>query len=124
MVESELIKTRTCRECGCKVIGRQDKKFCCDQCRSHYHNRINRTSSKIIYRTDRILRRNRQILSSFRQKGLIQLTTSDLMRSGFNFAYFTNEEVCQTGEIRRFCYEQGYTRMNDECIIHLVVLES
>lgn len=29
---------RTCPVCGEKIVGRSDKKFCCDECRAYYHN--------------------------------------------------------------------------------------
>lgn len=34
------IEEKTCLECGEKIIGRADKKFCSDQCRISYNNRV------------------------------------------------------------------------------------
>lgn len=32
---------RTCENCKKEVLGRSDKKFCCDKCKSEYHNKHN-----------------------------------------------------------------------------------
>ena len=36
------MKERKCPVCGKDVLGRTDKKFCCDDCRTEYHNLSNR----------------------------------------------------------------------------------
>ena len=33
---------KTCLECGEKIVGREDKKFCSDGCRNAYNNKINK----------------------------------------------------------------------------------
>jgi len=39
---------RNCPECGEKIIGRADKKFCSDQCRNSYNNRLNSDASNTV----------------------------------------------------------------------------
>ena len=36
---------KTCLECGEKIVGREDKKFCSDSCRNAYNNKINKDST-------------------------------------------------------------------------------
>jgi len=36
------MEERYCLECGEPLIGRSDKKFCDDQCRNAYNNKLNR----------------------------------------------------------------------------------
>ncbi|MBP5229097.1 MAG: hypothetical protein J6Z32_03005 [Bacteroidales bacterium] len=36
------MKEKKCPVCGRVVLGRTDKKFCCDDCRTEYHNLSNR----------------------------------------------------------------------------------
>ncbi|MGM9774974.1 MAG: DUF2116 family Zn-ribbon domain-containing protein [Candidatus Egerieousia sp.] len=37
---------RTCPVCGGRITGRIDKKFCSDDCRSYYNNRLRRQTVK------------------------------------------------------------------------------
>lgn len=37
---------KNCPECGDKIIGRADKKFCSDACRNAYNNALNKDSKK------------------------------------------------------------------------------
>ena len=39
---------RTCSECGDNIVGRIDKKFCCDACRNSFNNRVNKDSKNLI----------------------------------------------------------------------------
>ncbi len=38
----------TCVECGEEIKGRADKKFCSDQCRSAFNNRLNSDATNFI----------------------------------------------------------------------------
>ena len=53
---------KTCPECGTKIIGREDKKFCCDGCRNTYNNRNNKDAINLIRNTNNALRKNWRIL--------------------------------------------------------------
>ena len=55
---------RACLECGAKIVGRIDKKFCSDACRNAYNNRINKDSKNLIRNTNNRLRRNYRILET------------------------------------------------------------
>ena len=37
---------RKCLQCGATIQGRADKKFCCDDCRTDYHNGLRRQREK------------------------------------------------------------------------------
>ncbi|HRZ33187.1 MAG TPA: DUF2116 family Zn-ribbon domain-containing protein, partial [Flavobacterium sp.] len=39
---------KNCLECGEKIIGREDKKFCSDGCRNSYNNKINKDSTNLM----------------------------------------------------------------------------
>ena len=52
---------KNCPECGDKIIGRIDKKFCSDGCRNAYNNRINKDSKNLIRNTNNRLRKNYRI---------------------------------------------------------------
>lgn len=97
-----------CIECGNKLSGRRDKKFCGDACRADYHNRLNRDANKFVARINNILRKNRRILESLNPEGTTKVHRDRLLEEGFKFSYYTNEYKTKAGKSYKFCYEQGY----------------
>ena len=53
---------KKCLECGEKIVGRIDKKFCSDACRNAYNNSVNKDSKNLIRNTNNRLRKNYRIL--------------------------------------------------------------
>ena len=106
---------RTCLECGEAFIGRADKKFCSDQCRSAYNNHLNKDATNFIRNINNILRKNRRILAELNPKGKAFVHKDQLLEKGFKFSYFTNEYVTKrSGNTYRFCYDQGYLAREDD----------
>jgi len=99
---------RFCIECGTKLIGRIDKKFCSDQCRNTYNNRMNRDETSYMTRINRILRKNRKILKEFNPSGKSKTSRKKMEEAGFNFKYFTHVYKTKEGKVYYFCYEYGY----------------
>jgi predicted nucleic acid-binding Zn ribbon protein len=60
---------KTCLECGTKIIGRADKKFCSDQCRVAYNNKLNRDETAYVNNVMNLLRKNRRILLELNPTG-------------------------------------------------------
>ena len=68
-----------CLECGEKIIGRADKKFCNDACRNAYNNKMNKDSSNFMRTVNNRLRRNYRILSELNfSDGKIKLSKQKL----------------------------------------------
>lgn len=111
---------KTCQECGESFHGRADKKFCSDQCRSSYHNRLNSDSSNFMRNVNNILRKNRRILAELNPHGKAKVPRSKLLESGFNFSYLTNEYITKAGKAYRFCYDQGYLELDDDYVAIVV----
>jgi hypothetical protein len=108
-------QTKTCLECGIRISGRSDKKFCADSCRIAYNNRLTGTDTNLVRNINNALRRNRKILLELNPKGTVKVGIDELQELGFDFRYFTHE-VTLRGHSFRFCYEQGYTKLNaDSC---------
>ena len=107
------MEKRQCLECGDRMAGRKDKKFCCDQCRSAHFNRQNTEQTNFMRNITNLLRRNRRILCDLNPKGKAMVSKTDLLEEGFKFTYFTNEFKTQTGKIYRYCYDQGYVQMDN-----------
>jgi predicted nucleic acid-binding Zn ribbon protein len=47
--------TNTCLQCGAKILGRSDKKFCNTECRNTHNNQLRSEAEKFIIDTNRIL---------------------------------------------------------------------
>lgn len=80
----------TCLMCGKGLSGRLDKKFCCDACRSEYHNRRRRREARHVSPVNRILSKNRRILIRTIQSGSEVVAYTSLASKGFNFAVYTS----------------------------------
>lgn len=105
---------RECKECGHKLKGRKDQKFCSDYCRNTFNNRLNEDSTKYMRRINNILRKNRRILAELNPNGKITVDGISMAEEGFNFHYFTNMYKTQKGAIYYFCYDQGYLKMEND----------
>jgi len=113
--------TRTCPECGEKIVGRADKKFCSDQCRNTYNNRLNSDASNTVRNINNILRKNRRILMDLnKQSGKTMVTKESMLTNGFNFSYHTHTYTTKKGDVYHFCYEQGYLYLPDKELYLLV----
>jgi hypothetical protein len=105
MIPSE---EKVCAECGELLKGRQDKKFCSDQCRSAYNNRLNSDATNYIRNVNNILRRNRRILAELNPGGKSRVPQDKLRSRGFDFTYFTSTYQTKDGSLYYYCYDQGY----------------
>lgn len=104
---------RICLECGDTIMGRSDKKFCCDTCRNAYHNHRNRDSNNLIRNTHNRLRKNYRILKKLHSKGKNRVTTDILIELGFSFNVFTGVCHSENNGTYRFVYDQGYLLLED-----------
>lgn len=114
------IEKRRCPVCDRAFDGRRDKRFCCDQCRTTYANRLNADENKFMKNINTILRKNRRILAQLCPGDKATVTKTDLLDEGFKFAYFTNEYKTKQGKVYRFCYEYGYLSLENN--IYAIVI--
>ncbi|HQZ24106.1 MAG TPA: hypothetical protein PLD18_02305 [Flavobacterium sp.] len=105
---------KTCLECGDKIVGREDKKFCSDGCRNAYNNKINKDSTNFMRNVNNKLRKNYRILSALNVDGKGKTTKSKLLSKGFDFEFFTNILATKTGNTYYFVYDQGYRLLDDD----------
>ncbi len=103
-----------CPECGEVIRGRADKKYCSNQCRTSYHNKCNSDSINYMRNVNNLLRKNRRILVELNPRGKAKVSKNKMVKKGFNFNYFTNEFVTKQGNVYRFCYDQGYLKLEKE----------
>lgn len=99
---------KQCPECGNKIIGRIDKKFCSDGCRNSFNNRINKDSKNLLRNTNNRLRRNYRILENLNPEKKTKVSKARLIEKGFDFNYMTSIYKTKVGTIYYFVYDQGY----------------
>lgn len=105
---------RACLECGSKVVGRIDKKFCSDYCRNTYNNKVNKESKNLIRNTNNQLRKNYKILIELNTTGKTKVTRRKLFDRGFDFRLFTSIYTTKTGNVYFYVYDQGYLELENE----------
>jgi predicted nucleic acid-binding Zn ribbon protein len=99
---------KQCLECGEKIVGRIDKKFCSDGCRNAYNNNVNKDSKNLIRNTNNRLRKNYRILEVLNPDQKTKTSRGKLIELGFDFNYFTSIYTTKAGAIYYFVYNQGY----------------
>ncbi len=105
---------KPCLECGDEFIGRADKRFCSDQCRSAHNNKLNTDNSKLIKNINNTLRKNRRILEKLNPEGKTTLHKSKLDLKGFSFQYFTHTYTAKNGNTYYYCYDYGYLPLDND----------
>ena len=105
---------KTCLECGEKIIGREDKKFCSDGCRNSFNNKINKDSNNFMRNINNTLRRNYRILSELNTEGKSKTSRTKLLSKGFDFEFFNNQLQTKTGNTYYFVYNQGYLHLEND----------
>ncbi|NLL27205.1 MAG: hypothetical protein GX259_00240 [Bacteroidales bacterium] len=111
---------KKCLECGEPLLGRIDKKFCGDQCRNSYNNRMNSDSTNIVRNINNRLRKNRRILAELNPEGKAKVHKDQLLSKGFNFKYNTHTYTTQKGATYFFVYDQGYLQIEDNFYVLVV----
>ena len=105
---------RSCPECGEKIVGRIDKKFCSDGCRNAYNNRVNKDSKNLIRNINNRLRKNWRILEALNPDQKTKTTRTKLIQQGFDFNFFTSIYTTKTGTVYYFVYDKGYLPLENE----------
>ena len=69
---------RTCPECGDKIIGRADKKYCSSSCRNARNNSQNKDSKNMMRNINNRLRKNYRILEKLNPEEKTKTTKAKL----------------------------------------------
>lgn len=99
---------KKCLECEEPIVGRSDKRFCSDQCRNSYNNRLNSDANIFVRNTINILRKNRRILQELNPTGKTKINRDKLLEKGFNPNFHTHTYTTQKGDTYIYCFEYGY----------------
>jgi len=107
---------KKCLDCGDTIRGRTDKKFCTDQCRNNYNNRLNRDSNNFVRNVHGLLRKNRRILADLFDEGRRSIHKDALFALGYNFSFFTHVIETSDGTKYHYCFEYGYRETGNDFI--------
>ncbi|MCC6815226.1 MAG: DUF2116 family Zn-ribbon domain-containing protein [Saprospiraceae bacterium] len=110
-------KPKKCKVCGSAIVGRRDKQFCTDSCRSIHHQEMKKKDPLIIKTVNSILKKNRSILLSLNPEGKKTLSKDTLSSKGFDYKYSTHHFNTKRGTTYFFCYDQGYTLFDDKMVL-------
>lgn len=99
---------RVCLDCGERIVGRTDKKFCSDYCRNSYNNNLNKDRRNLVRNVNNLLRKNYRILEELNPTDKTTASKTKLLAKGFNFDFFTSIYTTKTGKTYYFLYDQGY----------------
>ena len=105
---------KNCLECGDKMVGREDKKFCSDGCRNAYNNKMNKDHTNLMRNINNKLRKNYRILTELNPEGKTKTTKNKLISRGFDFDLITSVYTTKTGNTYYFVYDQGYMAVENE----------
>lgn len=112
-----MAEEKNCLECGEKIRGRSDKKFCNDYCRNAYNNRLNVGDKNLVRNTNNILKKNYKILCELNLTGKTKTSKNTLIQKGFNFNLITSIYTTKTGNQYFYCYNQGYLLLEKEQVL-------
>ena len=116
-IQTKMETIRKCLECGEVLHGRSDQKYCNDQCRNTFNNRLSGETNNHIRRINRILKRNQPFLSVLNTKGRTTIKRDELLKKEFDFNYFTNLITTRYGRVYYFCYDQGYSPIDGKKVL-------
>lgn len=112
------IMNKSCLECGDKIIGREDKKFCGDSCRNAFNNKLNKDQTNLMRNINNKLRKNYRILCAINSEGKTKIARNKMANKGFDFDYCTSIFKTKTGNTYYFMYDYGYMELkNNYCIL-------
>jgi hypothetical protein len=112
---------RICPECGNKIMGRADKKFCSDSCRNSHNNALNKDQKNLVRNINNRLRKNYRILETLNSKDKTKTTKEKLLRLGFSFEFFTSIYTTKAGKVYYYLYDQGYLNLANDYDEYLLV---
>ncbi|HQK36823.1 MAG TPA: hypothetical protein PLC81_04250 [Bacteroidales bacterium] len=102
---------RFCLDCGSKVTGRADRKFCSDACRINYHNSLRKKDEFLVNLINKQLKRNRTILEKHYRANRFYMPIHQLHLEGFREKYHTHTTTNGMDTVH-FFYEYGITFEN------------
>jgi len=83
------LSTKVCLQCGKKLSGRIDKKFCDAYCRNTYNNQNKATEEFYIQSVNSSIRKNRRILKTLSPEGKATVRKEVLDSMSYDYRFFS-----------------------------------
>ena len=91
---------KNCLNCSEVLVGRKDKKFCDEYCKSAYHYQQKQKNEDVFYkRVEAQLKLNRRLLKAFNLAGKSMVGSEVLLEKGFCPDFFTHYWKNKKGEV-------------------------
>ena len=94
--------------CMRPILGRSDKRYCCDQCRSaHFNDKKKDNDLSLVSLIPKIQKQNREILMVIYNKygDHAKVSKNYLLMIGYNFVYQTHSMMDYNGGYYQCCFE-------------------
>lgn len=106
---------KSCMQCGQRLFGRRDKKFCNDFCRNTFNNQLNKENIEVIRITNNKLKKNHKILRNLVETSKLNLTRTELELLGFDLNLVTSFDM-DGGKIYRKVYDFVLVQNDDSSL--------
>lgn len=105
---------KKCLSCEQELVGRKDKKYCDQHCKSaHQYKLAQHQAPKFYNKVDNQLKLNRKILKEFNKAGKAVVRAEVLTEKGFNANFFTHYWKNQKADVYLFVYEYGFLKKKE-----------
>lgn len=110
----ELQTGTMCVQCGKRLTGNDNKRFCNEYCKNSFHNGIRKKESREIGEIITILKTNRRIIADLLDGLEIRkVSAQKLLDKKFVFRYHTHRRVNKgDGKEYIFCFDYGYLELS------------
>lgn len=106
---------KNCKSCGSELIGRIDKIYCDEHCKSASQYLQNqKKEASFFIKVDKQLKLNRRILKDYNKAGKATVRKEILINEGFNPKFFTHYWKNQQREVYLFCFEFGFLEKKEK----------
>ncbi len=113
------MKNHNCINCGNKLLGRLDKKYCSSNCKNQY-NYNRRKNTKFETRgIDSILHRNREILDTIMgpKRFKMEISKTELSLMGFQYKYITGIHTNSKGKLYHIVYNFAWMEFTEQKVL-------
>lgn len=115
---------KTCMYCNNEIIGRTDKKYCDQFCKSAFHYRKSQIELPSFFsKVDKQLRLNRKLLKQFNKGGKSTVRTGELIKLGFDPNFFTHYWKTSKADVYLFVYEYGFLHRTENSVDKFVLVK-
>lgn len=113
-----------CLYCKTEIVGRTDKKYCNQHCKSAYqYQRSKELPQRFYNQVDNQLKLNRKILKEYNKGGKVTVRAQVLKELGFNPKFFTHYWKNKKNDVYLFVYEYGFIKRMDQTIEKYVLIQ-